>query len=177
MGRHRLGSRCDPGRAQEHPRSSRTGFPKEEGSTRVPDPSGARGDPPRTSAEAPGGSSSRGRLGVGLPVGNRRSTDAERSVEGVASVLEGVEDRGPLHRPRPSPHLQRPHPPRRRGWGRDQEPHGARNGTDAEPLLDRRDRGEARKLVAVSSVHRLVPLRSGDGSGDANGAQKKAGEG
>jgi integrase len=32
------------------------------------------------------------------------------------------------------------------------------------------------KLVAVSSVHRLVPLGSGDGSGDANGEHKKTGE-
>jgi hypothetical protein len=33
------------------------------------------------------------------------------------------------------------------------------------------------KLVAVSSVHRLVPLGSGDGGGDANLAHEKAGEG
>ena len=33
------------------------------------------------------------------------------------------------------------------------------------------------KLVAVSSVHRLVPLESGDAGGDANGGQKKTGEG
>jgi integrase len=37
--------------------------------------------------------------------------------------------------------------------------------------------GIEEKLVAVSSVHRLVPLRSGDVGGDANSAQKKAGEG
>jgi hypothetical protein len=33
------------------------------------------------------------------------------------------------------------------------------------------------KLVAVSSVHRLVPLGSGDAGGGANAAQEKAGEG
>ncbi len=33
------------------------------------------------------------------------------------------------------------------------------------------------KLVAVSSVHRLVRLESGDASGDANAGQKKTGEG
>ena len=33
------------------------------------------------------------------------------------------------------------------------------------------------KLVAVSSVHRLVPLGSGDAGGDANAEQKKTGEG
>jgi integrase len=40
--------------------------------------------------------------------------------------------------------------------------------------------GMDEKLVAVSSVHRLVPLGSGgsgDGGGDANAAQEKAGEG
>jgi hypothetical protein len=33
------------------------------------------------------------------------------------------------------------------------------------------------KRVAGSSVHRLVRARGGDANGDANGAQKKAGEG
>jgi hypothetical protein len=33
------------------------------------------------------------------------------------------------------------------------------------------------KLVAVSSVHRLVPLESGDAGGDTNAAQKKTGVG
>jgi integrase len=33
------------------------------------------------------------------------------------------------------------------------------------------------KLVAVSTVHRLVPVGSGDGGGDANAAQKKTGKG
>jgi len=33
------------------------------------------------------------------------------------------------------------------------------------------------KLVALSSVHRLVRLESGDASGDANAAQKKTGKG
>jgi len=33
------------------------------------------------------------------------------------------------------------------------------------------------KLVAVSSVHRIVRVGSGDAGGDANAEQKKAGEG
>lgn len=46
-------------------------------------------------------------------------------------------------------------------------------GTDAEPSAI----GLDEELVALSSVHRLVPLGRRDAGGDANARQQEAGEG